>query len=87
MTNIAKIFTAAVTLAVGTGAISGIALANTNPLYPDRLASPNVSLPSPGVGSGIPSPYRIGNRSDEPSVSLPSPGVGSGIPSPYRLGN
>ena len=57
MTNIAKIFTVAVTLVVGTGAISGIALANTNPLYPERLKNPNVSLPSPGVGSGIPAPY------------------------------
>jgi hypothetical protein len=87
MTNIAKIFTVAVTLVVGTGAISGIALANTNPLYPDRLKNPNVSLPSVGVGSGIPSPYRIGGRIDEPSVSLPSIGVGSGIPAPYRIGD
>jgi hypothetical protein len=87
MTNIAKIFTVAVTLVVGTGAISGIALANTNPFYPDRLKTPNVSLPSPKVGSGIPAPYRIGDRTDEPSVSLPSPGVGSGIPAPYRIGN
>ena len=87
MTNIAKIFTVAVTLVVGTGAISGIALANINPFYPERLKNPNVSLPSPGVGSGIPAPYRIGDRTDEPSVSLPSPGVGSGIPAPYRIGN
>jgi hypothetical protein len=87
MTNIAKIFTAAVTLVVGTGAISGMALANTNPFYPDRLKNPNVSLPSPKVGSGVPAPYRIGDRIDEPSVSLPSPGVGSGIPAPYRIGN
>jgi hypothetical protein len=61
MTNIAKIFTVAVTLVVGTGAISGIALANSNPFYPDRLKNPNVSLPSPGVESGIPAPYRLGN--------------------------
>ena len=87
MTNIAKIFTVAVTLVVGTGAINGIALANTNPLYPERLKNPNISLPSPGVGSGTPAPYRIGDRTNEPSVSLPSPGVGSGIPAPYRIGN
>ena len=87
MTNIAKIFTVAVTLVVGTGAISGIALANINPFYPDRLGNPNVSLPSPGVGSGIPSPYRVGNRIGDLNVSLPSSGVGSGIPSPYRIGN
>jgi hypothetical protein len=87
MTNIAKIFTVAVTLVVGTGTISGIALANTNPLYPERLKNPNVSLPSPEVGSGVPAPYRIGDRTDEPSVSLPSPGVGSGIPAPYRIGD
>jgi hypothetical protein len=87
MTNIAKIFTVAVTLVVGTGAISGMALANTNPFYPDRLKNPSVSLPSPKVGSGIPAPYRIGDRIDEPSVSLPSPGAGSAIPAPYRIGN
>ena len=61
MTNIAKIFTVAVTLVVGTGAISGMAQANTNSFYPDRLKNPNISLPSPKVGSGIPAPYRIGN--------------------------
>ncbi len=49
MTNIAKIFTVAATLVVGTGAISGMALANTNPFYPDHLKNPNVSLPSPKV--------------------------------------
>jgi hypothetical protein len=87
MTNIAKIFTVAVALVVGTGAISGIALANTNPFYPDLQENPSVSLPSSGVESGIPAPYRIGNRIDEPSVSLPSPGVESGIPAPYRIGN
>ena len=87
MTNIAKIFTVAVTLVVGAGATSGIALANTNPLYPDRLRNPNVSVPSPKVGSGIPVPYRIGDLADEPSVSVPSPGAGSGIPAPYRIGN
>ena len=87
MTNIAKIFTLAVTLMVGTGAISGMALANTNPFYPDRLKNPNVSLPSPKVGSGIRVPYRVGDLANEPSVSVPSPGVGSGIPAPYRLGN
>jgi hypothetical protein len=87
MTNFVKISTVAATLVVGTGAISGIALANTNPLYPDRLKNPNVSLPSLKVGSGIPAPYRIGDLADEPSVSVPSPGVGSGIPAPYRIGN
>jgi len=88
MTNIAKILTVAVTLVVGTGAISGIALASVDhAFYPERLKNPNVSLPSPGLGSGIPAPYRIGDRTNEPSVSLPSPGVGSGIPAPYRIGN
>ena len=88
MTNMAKILTVAVTLVVGTGAISGIALASVDhAFYPERLKNPNVSLPSPGVGSGIPAPYRIGDRTDEPNVSLPSPGVESGIPDPYRIGN
>ena len=83
MTNIAKIFTVAATLVVGTGAISGIALANTNPFYPE-LKNPNVFVPSSKVGSGIPAHYRIGNRADEPKVSVPQSGVGSGIPSQYR---
>ena len=87
MTNIAKIFTVAVTLVVGTGAIVGMALANTNPFYPDRLKSPNVSSPSPKVESGIPAPYRLSDLADEPSVSVPSPGEGNGIPAPYRIGN
>jgi hypothetical protein len=87
MTNIAKIFTLAVTLVVGTGAISGIAVADTNPFYPE-LKNPNVSVPSSKVGSGIPGAYRIGNLADEPSDSLfRSPVVGSGIPAPYRLAN
>ena len=83
MTNIAKILTVAVTLVVGTGAISGIALANTNPFYPE-LENPNVSVPSFTTGSGIPATYRIGNRVDEQKVSVPQSGVGSGIPSQYR---
>ena len=88
MTNIAKIFTVAVTLVVGTGAISGVALASVDhAFYPDRLGNPDVSRPSPRVGSGIPSPYRIGNRIGDLNVSVPSSGVGSGIPSPYRIGN
>jgi hypothetical protein len=87
MTNIAKIFTMAVTLVVGTGAISGMALANTTPFYPDRLKAPSVSVPSSKVGSGVPAPYRIGDQPDTPSVSVPSSKVGSGIPAPYRIGN
>jgi hypothetical protein len=87
MTNIAKIFTVAATLVVGTVAISGMALAKPNPFYPDYLKNPNVSLPSPKVGSGIPAPYRLGDLADEASVSVPSPGAGSGIPAPYRIGN
>src|SRR6476620_1599311 len=76
--RLGKIFTVAVTLVVGTGAISGIALASVDhTFYPDRLENPKLSLPSPGVGSGIPAPYRIGDKTNEPSVSLPSPGVGS----------
>jgi hypothetical protein len=87
MTDIAKIFIVTATLVVGTGAISGMALANTNAFYPERLKNPNVSLPSPKVGSGIPAPYRLGDLADEPSVSVPSPGAGSGIPVPYQIGN
>ena len=84
MTNIAKIFTVAATLVVGTGAISGIALANTDPLYPDRLKNPKLP-PSPSR-SGIPAAYRIGDGRRAKRL-LPSPGVGSGIPAPYRIGN
>jgi hypothetical protein len=88
MTNIAKIFAVAVTLVVGTGAVSGIALASVDhAFYPDRLENPNVSLPSPKEGSGIPSPYRVGNRSGDLNVSVPSSRAGSGVPSAYRIGN
>ena len=52
MTNIAKIFTVAATLVVGTGAISGVALASVDhTFYPDRLENPKLSLPSPEWGS------------------------------------
>jgi len=62
MSNIAKILTVAVTMVLGTSAISGIALAGPDsPFYPDHLRNPNAPLPSVGVGSGIPSPYRIGD--------------------------
>ena len=88
MTNIAKIFTVAVTLVVGTGAISGIALASVDhTFYPDRLENPKLSLPSPGVGSGIHTPYRIGDSSEEELYSQASTRVRTGILSPYRIGN
>ena len=92
MTNIAKIFTVAATLMVGTGAISGMALASSGIPAAYRIGNhvdePSVSVPSSKVGSGIPAAYRIGNLADEPSDSLfRSPGVGSGIPAPYRIGN
>ena len=88
MSNNAKIFTLAVTLVLGTGATSGIALASVDhAFYPDRLENPKVSIPSPKVGSGIPSTYRIGNRSGDVNASVPSSGVASGIPSTYRIGN
>ena len=88
MNNIAKIFTVAVTLVVGTGAIGGTALANINPFAPDGLNGSSVSVPSSKVGSGIPAPYRVGNQADEPSLPLfDAPSAGSGIPAPYRVGN
>jgi hypothetical protein len=88
MTNTAKIFAMAVALAVGTSAVSGIALASVDhAFYPDRLENPELSLPSPKSESGIPSPYRVGDRAGEPNVSVPSSKVESGIPSTYRLGN
>lgn len=62
MTSIAKILTVVVTMVVGTTAISGIALASPDsPFYPDHLKNPNVPYPSVGAGSGIPSPYRLGD--------------------------
>ncbi|MGH6734889.1 MAG: hypothetical protein ACRECX_02250 [Methyloceanibacter sp.] len=93
MTNIAKILTVAATLTVGTGAISGMALASGSGIpAPYRLGNhvdgPSVSVPSSNEGSGIPAPWRVGNHADEPSLSLfRSPGAASGIPGPYRLGN
>jgi hypothetical protein len=85
MTNIAKIFTAAVTLVVGTGAISGMALANTNPFYPDRLKNPNVSLPSPKVGSGV--PPLIGSAIGSTSQASPSRHLEWGAVSPPLIGS
>jgi hypothetical protein len=62
MNSIAKILTVTVTLVLGTAAVSGMALAGPDsPFYPDHLRNPDTPLPSVGVGSGIPSPYRIGD--------------------------
>jgi hypothetical protein len=88
MTNIAKIFTVAATLVVGTSAIGGMALANINPFAPDELNGSNVSVPWSKVGSGIPAPYRVGNEADERSLPLfHAPSAASGVPAPYRIGN
>jgi hypothetical protein len=49
------------TLVVGTVAASGLALArNDSPFYPDHFKNPNPPVQVVGAGSGIPSPYRIG---------------------------
>jgi hypothetical protein len=92
MTNIAKILTLAATLVVGTGAISGMALASSGIPAAYRVGNDvgetGASVSSSKVGSGIPAAYRIGSLADEASDSLfRSAGVGSGIPAPYRLGN
>ena len=61
MTKILEALAVVATL-VGTAAISGVALASPeSPFYPDNLRNPTVPLPSVGAGSGIPSPYRIGD--------------------------
>jgi hypothetical protein len=62
MTNFATALALAVTMVVGTAAFGGLALARPDsPFYPDHLKNPNLPYPSVGAGSGIPSPYRLGD--------------------------
>ena len=101
MTNIAKIFTVAVTLVVGTGAISGIALASVDHTFLSRPPGKSEAIPSvtwsgerypwPPIGSAIgptsqASPFR---HLEWGAVSLPP--IGSAIKAmgssrPTRLG-
>lgn len=56
-----KTLLTALALVVGTVAASGLALAGTDsPFYPDHFKNPNPPALVVGPGSGIPSPYRIG---------------------------
>ena len=101
MTNIAKIFTVAVTLVVGTGAISGIALANAERRFiPTAWKNPNAIPSVTWSGERYPGPLsdrRYGPTSQASpfrhlewgAVSLPP--IGSAIkamgsPRPTRLG-
>jgi hypothetical protein len=62
MTNIIRSFAVAATLVLGTALISGFAFASPDsPYYPDHLKNPKVPYLSVGAGSGIPSPYRVGD--------------------------
>jgi hypothetical protein len=62
MTNILKSLAVAATLVLGTAAISGLAFAGPDSsFYPDHLKNPNIPYLSVGAGSGIPSPYRVGD--------------------------
>jgi hypothetical protein len=62
MTNILKSIAVAATLVLGTAAISGLAFAGPDSsFYPDHLKNPNIPYLSVGAGSGIPSPYRVGD--------------------------
>jgi hypothetical protein len=56
-----KMLLTALALIVGTVAAGGLALARTDsPFYPDSFKNPNPPALVVGAGSGIPSPYRIG---------------------------
>jgi hypothetical protein len=61
MTNIAKTLAVIVTIVVGTSAFGGLALAGADSPYPKQFRNPSLPYPSVGVGSGIPSQYRLGN--------------------------
>jgi hypothetical protein len=61
MTHILKALAVVATLVIGTAAISGLALASPdNPFYPDHFKNSQLPYPSVGMGSGIPSQYRVG---------------------------
>ena len=60
MTQIAKALMVVATIAVGTAAFAGLALAVDNPFYPDNFRNPTLS-PSVSSGSGIPPQYRLGD--------------------------
>ena len=56
-----KTLLTALALVVGTVAAGGLALARTDSLfYPDNFKNPNPPALVVGPGSGIPSPYRLG---------------------------
>jgi hypothetical protein len=62
MTNIATALALIALVVVGMTAASGLANAGVDsPFYPDHFKNPNPSHPSVGAGSGIPSPYRLGD--------------------------
>jgi hypothetical protein len=62
MTNILQTLAVAATLVTITVAASSLALAGADgPFYPDQFKNPNLPYPSVGVGSGIPTQYRLGD--------------------------
>jgi hypothetical protein len=61
MTNILKALAIAATLVTGTVVATSLALAGAGSPYPDQFKNPNLPYPSVGVGSGIPSQYRLGD--------------------------
>jgi hypothetical protein len=61
MTNILKNLVVAATLITITVAASNLALAGENSFYPTHFKNSNLESPSVRAGSGIPSPYRVGD--------------------------
>jgi hypothetical protein len=61
MTNLATALAVVVTMVVGTAGTMTSALAGADSPYPAHFKNPNLPFPSVGVGSGIPSQYRLGN--------------------------
>ena len=62
MTSIIKVLAIATSLVTGTLVATGSASAGADsPYYPAQFKNPSLPYPSVGVGSGIPSPYRLGD--------------------------
>ena len=61
MTSIIKVLAVATSLVTGTLVATGSASAGADSPYPAQFKNPSLPYPSVGVGSGIPSPYRLGD--------------------------
>ena len=61
MTSIIKVLAIATSLVTGTVVATGSASAGADSPLSRQFKNPSLPYPSVGVGSGIPSPYRLGD--------------------------